>query len=754
MSAPARSTSPRARRALHERTPSHTNERSPSRSLRMVSDEEKDVYTTTPFPTKPEQILLPLPGKGQHQYISDTGFSYSDHMGPSASTYSSPSFSQAAPNSPRDFSIGESWDVSSTVDTGNSPPQMWDEDPSSSKSSLPDIASGKAPDYGSESSEAEFSDDEIIVLPTATPTIKAVVSEPPTSPKSYPDSDSATGYSSPNIEQFGAPSSPNFVMLDNSSMNFHRPATASSESDPRTNSLSSYHSRGTVVRHGNSAPWFQNVFQTGSSDQSSYQSPSFHSSPPAQSVASFRSSSRAPSGNHSRSATSSSRSLRSASDLQAAIDSGVSIQYPRIRVPSSSSSRAGTSVTSERDFTPGPASGRCNPHLASGRWASSSSSQADASVSERDFTPGPASGRTNPHLASGRWNPHLSTVSSIWSADELSNLAAQADTDSDREMAEPTPPPPAALKTENTRSSVWLVDSSNDSEDERLDSLTKLPSRPIFTQSLSSGSKRSNSTRSLQRPGTGSSTILNILPTWAKVYYLREPMGLNSTLNMIDGSRPPSTRPPSTRPGTSNSSVFNLVPGPLNVPRPRSPERPISPVRPISPTRPPTQRRLESDPRDPRAHWVPSPQPQDGEVNGSHLHRLRHSWSPHLMPNRVTPHSGSRWRAPSLDSRNEPMFGRRNIQVYSFCLGFICPLAWCVAGFLPLPPKPKMPPMLEYESDSDVEVALEAQCMHLQQRRHDNARWWRNLNRWMISLAVVIIVVIIVLAVIGTTAGF
>ncbi|KAJ5778994.1 hypothetical protein N7457_006714 [Penicillium paradoxum] len=753
MSAPARSTSPHARRALHERTPSHTNERSPTRSLRMVPDEEVDMYNATPFPTKPEQILLPLPGKGQQEYISDIGFSYSDpHLGPSTSTYSPSAFSQVSLNSPRDHSIGESWGVSSTGETGNSPPQMWDDDPSSSKSSLPDIASGKAPNYGFESSEPEFSDDEMMVLPTATPTIKAVLSDPPTSVKSSDDSDSAAGYSSPSLEQMESPSSPNFVLLNNSSISFPRPGTASSESDPRTNSLSSYNSRGTVVRHAGAAPWFHNAFQPASSDRSSYQSLSFHSSPPAQSVASFRSSSRVPSGNYSRSATSSSRSLRSASDLQAAIDSGVPVQYPRIRAPSSSSSRAGTSVSSERDFTPGSASGRCNPHLASGHWASPSSSEADTSASERGFTSGPASGRTNPHLASGRWNPHLSTVSSIWSADELANLSAQAETDSDREMAEPTPPPPAALQTETTRSSVWLVDSSNDSEDERLDSLTKLPSRPVFAQSLSSGSKRSNSSRSLQRPGTGSSTILSILPTWAKVYYLREPMGLSSTLSMIDASRPSSARP-----GTANSSVFNLVPGPLNVPRPRSPDRPPSPEHPVpaSRSRAP-QRRLESDPRDPRAHWVPSPQPEDGEFTGSHLHRLRHSWSPHLVHDRrVVQHSSSRWRAPSLDSRNEPMFGRRNIQVYSFCFGFICPLAWCIAGFLPLPPKPKpAPEMLEYESDSDVEMALEAQCMSLQQRRHENARWWRNLNRWMISLGVVIVVIIIVLAVIGTTTGF
>ena len=62
--------------------------------------------------------------------------------------------------------------------------------------------------------------------------------------------------------------------------------------------------------------------------------------------------------------------------------------------------------------------------------------------------------------------------------------------------------------------------------------------------------------------------------------------------------------------------------------------------------------------------------------------------------------------------------------------------------------------MAECGSDSDVEAALEMQCMNLQQRRHDNARWWRTLNRWMVSLGVVIIVIVVTLAVVGTTTGF
>ncbi|KAJ5552860.1 hypothetical protein N7494_002238 [Penicillium frequentans] len=694
---------PRRRRALEERSSAHTNERSPTRSLHRVRTQEdvNEMYMATPFPTKPEQILLPIPGKGQQQYIADTGLRYA-HAGPSSSAWS-PTFSHGTDSSAREQSVGE-WDTS-TVDPGNSPPEMWDEDPTSSKSSLPDFPSAKPDDFHSDESEAEFSDDDLIVLPTATPTIKAVVSEPPTSPKSEPEDASTLGYSSPNFQPIGAPSSPNFVTLDNSSVNFlPRGPGSNSDSDPRTDSLSSWNSRGTAVRHAGAAQW---IFTASSERPSHSRSPSFHSSPPTQSVASFRTASRRLSESRSRSATSSSRSLRSVSDIQTAMDSGVPIQYPRIRGPSSSS-RAETSDSSERDFTPGP--------------------------------------------ASGRWNPHLSRVSSIWSAEEFPDQPVEVEvevssTDSEPAIISSAIPSSVALNSKTSKSTVWLVNEADD--DEHLDSLTNLPSRRGFPHSLSSGSKRSNSLRSnslrsLKRPGTGSSTLMHILPTWAKIYYRSDALGMHPTLSMMDPSRPPSGRP-----GTSNSSVFNLVPNPLNVPRPRSPDRPRSPERVHF-----AQRRIDSDPRDPRAHWVASPEPEDGEVVGPHRHRLRHSWSPHLFTDRRTiQHSTSAWTTPSFDSTTEPIFGRRNIQVYSFCVGFIFPLAWIIASFIPLPPKPKMAPEM-IESDDDVEMALESQLMVLQQRRYNNTRWWRNLNRWMISLGVVIIVIVITLAAIGKTTGF
>lgn len=59
MSSPHRARgSPARRAALHERSDSHTNERA-SRTLRMVGDPQAPMYGSSPFPTKPSQILSP-----------------------------------------------------------------------------------------------------------------------------------------------------------------------------------------------------------------------------------------------------------------------------------------------------------------------------------------------------------------------------------------------------------------------------------------------------------------------------------------------------------------------------------------------------------------------------------------------------------------------------------------------------------------------------------------------------------------------
>ncbi|KIW57929.1 hypothetical protein PV05_02485 [Exophiala xenobiotica] len=155
----------------------------------------------------------------------------------------------------------------------------------------------------------------------------------------------------------------------------------------------------------------------------------------------------------------------------------------------------------------------------------------------------------------------------------------------------------------------------------------------------------------------------------------------------------------------------------------------------------------------------------------------------------------SRWTAPSIITQSSGFVARtdlRTAQVACFAVGFVVPLTWFVAAFLPLPKRPASYYDLEKEAYANAHAHAhahahaQAQATNGQQRtsqrysqpdeglsdwepmdvlarlrteRHlagmaelkfQNARWWRNLNRWMCAVGVVVCVLIIVLAVLGT----
>ncbi|KAE8388841.1 hypothetical protein BDV23DRAFT_194952 [Aspergillus alliaceus] len=671
-------TSSPGRRALHERSSSQTNEASPPQSLRVVSDkhndqgDKSDVYMATPYPTKPEHILLPRPGKGQ-EFIPDSKFHVDETPNESSATLST-ELSQILDSSLIEQSTGDPWDLSSTFDAANSPPQVWEDGPASSKSSFPDPGPAQHKAIDLRSDEISFSDEEPNTLPAAAPTIKTVVSDTSSGQPSRP-ANAASSNSSPNVVPIGPSSSPNFVALDSSSLNFV-PLGASSnpESGSRSNSLSSLNSLGTVIRYIGAAPWTHG----SSSEQSSSHSYSFRSNPPYPGPSVRSNSNRVRERSHSRSVTSSSRSDPS-SDIQAIVDSGVFLQYPTIRAPSSSS-RVDVS------------------HSADSLEHTGHQTAADG-VSE--------------HFKS-----HLSTVTSRWSAEYDSRSASPADRTN---TPEPSRPVAALARQRPTSSSVWLINSADG--DEYLDDVSNLPARPsnpAVPSSHSSGSRQS-SVRSTKRPGTSSSMAFNVLPTWAKMYYGQP---VSSALSLVEGSRPSSSRP-----ATPNLNPLHRISTAVTRPRTRTNETGQS-IRWMSRT----------DPRDPRTHWVKGS--EAAARPGYSRHQLRHSWSPHLYPDRRNVQQrGSAWRAPSMDSRTEPFLGRRNIQVWSFCLGFVCPFAWLIAAFLPLPPKPDM--MLDEDSEPGREKTLQMRVLDLERKRYENARWWRNLNRWMNPLGLLIITIIV-----------
>ena len=688
-----------SRRALHERSPSHTNESPPSStpsSLRLVrsksdhhsnpdQENEHDVYSSTPYPTKPEHILLPSPGKGQHQQPQSQQPPEQQHQDePSQSTGTLSTLLSADPSHLADSSGLDQSGSDSWVNLVASS-QSWLNDPDSSRSSFPQQTDTEN-NEGDQDDKTVSSDE--MNLPTV-PTVKPVVSEPPSRHQSvYHGSDPG---SSPNVMPIGPPSSPNFVALDNSSLNFVPLGTSSNPGSVthRSNSMSSSaHSFGTVIRHVGAAPWTHG----SSSEHSSWAARSFHSTPPYQSATGSAHSSHPSSHernrsrsirSHSRSYTSSSRrsgpssSQGPGSDIQAVVDSGVYVQYPIIQAPSSSG----------------------------GSWADTSNEPGPSDQSHFNLQ------EPIPERSDSRITSHLSTVPSQWSAECDNSFADEPST----ERLQPARPATALGVRGSDPSSLWMI---NDS-DERLDNITSLPMRNVSSRRASTPSaSRSSSMRSIQRPGTSSSFMTNFLPTWAKVYY-QQGQAVNSAVSFMDASRPSSARQPAAdiqRPPTAAGRPKTR----RGLPEPES------------------ENNEDEDPRDPRSHWV-TPEPEEQPQTGSY--HLRHSWSPHLYPDRQEiAERSTAWIAPSMDSRTEPLLGRRNVQVWSFCFGFIFPIAWFVAALLPLPPKPD----LDLEASvPENEVALQARLYDLERRRYDNARWWRNLNRWMVPFGFVVIIIVV-----------
>ncbi|KAJ2985456.1 hypothetical protein NUW58_g5520 [Xylaria curta] len=136
-------------------------------------------------------------------------------------------------------------------------------------------------------------------------------------------------------------------------------------------------------------------------------------------------------------------------------------------------------------------------------------------------------------------------------------------------------------------------------------------------------------------------------------------------------------------------------------------------------------------------------------------------WSPHLRPdNRASRYS--LWRPPSVTwSTENRVLGRRNIQLVLFVLGFVFPFAWMIAAFLPLPPRlqydmqelGKSPARFPTPEDSGAEFPYR-QVGPIDDSRYQSARWWRNLNRFMSIIGLLILGAVAALIVVGLREGW
>ena len=353
--------------------------------------------------------------------------------------------------------------------------------------------------------------------------------------------------------------------------------------------------------------------------------------------------------------------------------------------------------------------------------------------------------------ASGRWDPHLSTIPSEWSA-ERAQSAPSVGPPEQTSWPE-RPQPPFARRRDTTGSTIRAVSETdyNEAEDVVGD-LGRSQPRPKasgFFSIISSSDSRSNSLRgSLRRPTSNSSLASSIgIPGWARRYYSQ----IGARDSIPSTGQYSSASPPGTATSQPSDTHF-----PLGIFRPRTrahgERRPSSPKtragpltsNPSGPSRP-RPASIPIDPADPRSHWAGAERAaiEAAVQNPPTRSRIVNEWSPHLYnDNRAA--RRSLWHAPSLDEKAEGIFTRRNAQVFGFILGFVIPLSWFIASFLPLPPKPRYPDDdLSTNESQDLEASLAHRINLVDEIRYENARWWRNLNRFMCFVGVAVIVLVV-----------
>lgn len=125
---------------------------------------------------------------------------------------------------------------------------------------------------------------------------------------------------------------------------------------------------------------------------------------------------------------------------------------------------------------------------------------------------------------------------------------------------------------------------------------------------------------------------------------------------------------------------------------------------------------------------------------------------PHLGPSKRTSFRLSTWRAPSfVESLDTLVRSRCNRQILLFALGFVCPLLWMLAAFLPLPRRPISAEDFEKltGSEEDVQTVMmkheagDAERRYREERQWLKARWWRSLNRIMSVIGVLVIIAVV-----------
>lgn len=286
----------------------------------------------------------------------------------------------------------------------------------------------------------------------------------------------------------------------------------------------------------------------------------------------------------------------------------------------------------------------------------------------------------------------------------------------------------------------------HDEDGDGLGDLQQISPRPSRSR-LSDMFTNSNSSERSLHTSASNRSFSNGIPLWAKLYY---GSGEHRFLRSASIS---SVSELSSRPGSamqqSISPLSEHYPLGIYSPRRRARESGQPGM---------AQRRSTTGSMD----IQPAPAEDEQELGFRRsLRRMTSSlWSPHLRRDVRARNRYSIWDTPSVAwSAESGMFGRRNVQVVFFVVGFIFPFAWMIGAVLPLP-KPSPLAMIERDSSySDLGVRPQSHeyDRHIEsvdELRYENARWWRMLNRIMSVVGLLIIGAVVTLVVLALKDGW
>ncbi|CAO2648542.1 Nn.00g078090.m01.CDS01 [Neocucurbitaria sp. VM-36] len=401
--------------------------------------------------------------------------------------------------------------------------------------------------------------------------------------------------------------------------------------------------------------------------------------------------------------------------------SGIRINYPIVRAPSASSLRA-------ESQNPLNIASRMQDRSFVHQWSSQLSTI--PSMSERDSRSiargsrsfGARSQSQDSYAGNGRTHLPRRRGQTVGSAQSSSdNVSSEGHTEFSA-VPRPLFSPVSRASTEE-----------KDYHGEHLDTISPLPTSVPLRMKSSGYLRRHNSdagSATDSRPGSAQSDVStfihNAIPAWARVYYQRG--------ERISVGAPESESSGSIRLGTSHSG------------RTATPSEGNFPLSIYRPRNRPRNRASQLD----TMSFTDDMQPIDGDVYvlGPNMHPLSGYSTPHLRTDRRGRRRCSAWKAPSLDDDlNRTLFGRQNRQILLFCVGFIFPLAWMIASFLPLPLDPNL---ADTPSQADLEQQFAREFGPTDDKSFQKATWWRNLNRIMSGIGTLLIGLIIALAILAS----